>query len=48
MMEAVSSPETSISFYQNTRRNIIEDSHFQPALRAAHWIAQALREAGIL
>jgi hypothetical protein len=27
MMEAVSTSETSVSFYQTTRRNIAEDSH---------------------
>jgi hypothetical protein len=27
MMEAVSSSETSVNFYQTTRRNIPEDSH---------------------
>jgi hypothetical protein len=27
MMEAVSTPETSDSFYENTQRNIPEDSH---------------------
>jgi hypothetical protein len=27
MMEAVSTSETSVSFYQNTRRIIPEDSH---------------------
>jgi hypothetical protein len=28
VMEAVSTPETSVNFYQSTRRNIPEDSHF--------------------
>jgi transposase-like protein len=28
MMEAVSISETSVNFYQTTRRNIPEDSHF--------------------
>jgi hypothetical protein len=27
MMEAVSTSETSVNFYQTTRRNIPEDSH---------------------
>jgi hypothetical protein len=27
MMEAVSISETSVNFYENTRRNITEDSH---------------------
>jgi hypothetical protein len=27
MMEAASTPETSVNFYQNTRFNIPEDSH---------------------
>jgi hypothetical protein len=27
-MEAVSTSETSVNFYQTTRRNIPEDSHF--------------------
>jgi hypothetical protein len=29
MMEAVSTPETSVNFYQATWRNIPEDSHLQ-------------------
>jgi hypothetical protein len=29
MMEAASTSETSINFYQTTRRNIPEDSHLQ-------------------
>jgi hypothetical protein len=29
MMEAVSISETSVNFYQTTRRNIPEDSHLQ-------------------
>jgi hypothetical protein len=28
MMEAVSTYETSVNFYQTTRRNIPEESHF--------------------
>jgi hypothetical protein len=28
-MEAVSTSETSVNFYQTTRRNIPEDSHLQ-------------------
>jgi hypothetical protein len=28
MMEAASTSETSVSFYESTRRNIPEDSHF--------------------
>jgi hypothetical protein len=27
MMEAVSTSETSVNFYETTRRNILEDSH---------------------
>jgi hypothetical protein len=27
-MEAVSTSETSVNFYQTTRRNITEDGHF--------------------
>jgi hypothetical protein len=33
MMEAVSTPETSVNFYQTTRRNITEDSHLQQAFK---------------
>jgi hypothetical protein len=33
MMEAVSTPETSVNFYQITRRNIPEDSHLQATLK---------------
>jgi hypothetical protein len=29
LMEAASASETSVSFYQTTRRNIPEDSHFK-------------------
>jgi hypothetical protein len=29
MMEAASTSETSVNFYQTTRRNIPEDSHFR-------------------
>jgi hypothetical protein len=29
MMEAVSTSETSVNFYQTKRRNILEDSHLQ-------------------
>jgi hypothetical protein len=29
MMEAASTSETSVNFYQTTRRNIPEDSHLQ-------------------
>jgi hypothetical protein len=29
MMEAASTSETSVNFYQTTRRNISEDSHLQ-------------------
>jgi hypothetical protein len=29
MMEAESTSETSLSFYQNTRRNIPEDGHVE-------------------
>jgi hypothetical protein len=29
MMEAASTYETSVNFYQTTRRNIPEDGHFQ-------------------
>jgi hypothetical protein len=29
MMEAASTSETSLKFYQTTRRNNTEDSHFQ-------------------
>jgi hypothetical protein len=32
-MEAVNIPETSVSFYQTTRRNIPEDSYFHTCLR---------------
>jgi hypothetical protein len=28
MMEAANTSETSVNFYQTTRRNIPEDSHF--------------------
>jgi hypothetical protein len=31
IMEAVITPETSINFYQTTRRNKPEDSHLQAA-----------------
>jgi hypothetical protein len=31
MMEAVSTPETSVNFYETTRRNIPEDSHLHTA-----------------
>jgi hypothetical protein len=31
-MEAVSTSETSVNFYQTTRRNIPEDSHFRLAV----------------
>jgi hypothetical protein len=30
MMEPASTSETSVNFYQSTRRNIPEDSSFQP------------------
>jgi hypothetical protein len=30
---AASTSETSVNFYQNTRRNNPEDSHLQPVLR---------------
>jgi hypothetical protein len=30
MMEAVSTSETSVSFYKTTRRNIPKDSHHRP------------------
>jgi hypothetical protein len=33
MMEAVSTPETSVNIYQTTRRNIPEDSHFHTRRR---------------
>jgi hypothetical protein len=33
MMEAVTSSETSVTFYQTTRRNIPEDSHLDPRRR---------------
>jgi hypothetical protein len=29
-MEAVSTSETSLTFYQTTRRNIPQDNHFEP------------------
>jgi hypothetical protein len=32
MMEAVSTSETSVNFYQNTRRSISEDSHLETKL----------------
>jgi hypothetical protein len=32
MMQAVSTSQTSINLYQNTRRNIAEDSHLQSLL----------------
>jgi hypothetical protein len=33
MVEAGSNSETPVTFYQNTRRNIPEDSHFHTAVR---------------
>jgi hypothetical protein len=33
MMEAASTPETSVSFYQTTRRNNPEDSHLHTRRR---------------
>jgi hypothetical protein len=33
MMEAVSTSETSVNFYQTTWRKIPEDSHFQAYIR---------------
>jgi hypothetical protein len=33
MMEAVSTSETSVNFYQTTRRNIPEDSHLRTRRR---------------
>jgi hypothetical protein len=33
MMEAVSTSETSVNFYQTTRRNIPEDSHLRKSGR---------------
>jgi hypothetical protein len=33
MMETVSTSETSVNFYQTTRRNILEDSNFHTRLR---------------
>jgi hypothetical protein len=35
MMEAVSTPETSVNFYQTTRRNIPEDSHLEIGCRSS-------------
>jgi hypothetical protein len=35
MMEAVRTSETSVNFYQSTRRNIPEDSHLD--LLASHY-----------
>jgi hypothetical protein len=29
MMKAVNTPETSVTFYENTRQNIQEDIHLQ-------------------
>jgi hypothetical protein len=33
MMEAISTSETYVNFYQNTRRNIPEDSHLHTRRR---------------
>jgi hypothetical protein len=33
LMEAVSTSETSVHFYQNIRRNIPEDGHLQAKLQ---------------
>jgi hypothetical protein len=33
MMEATSTSETSVNFYQTTRRNIAEDSHLHTRCR---------------
>jgi hypothetical protein len=33
MMEAVSTSETSVNFYQTTRRNILQDSHIRTRRR---------------
>jgi hypothetical protein len=35
MMEAVSTYETSVNFYQTARRNIRDDSHLNPILVSA-------------
>jgi hypothetical protein len=32
MIEAINTFETSLNFYQTTRRNILEDSHFNTVL----------------
>jgi hypothetical protein len=37
MMEAASTSETSVNFYQTTWHNIPEDSHFSPTLDVLQW-----------
>jgi hypothetical protein len=39
MMEAVSTSETSVNFYDTTRRNIPEDSHLQKQISPSEVLA---------
>jgi hypothetical protein len=41
MMEAAGASETSVNFYQTTRRNVPEDSHLRTRCREnlkCHWL----------
>jgi hypothetical protein len=44
MMEAVSTSETSVDFYQTTRRNIPKDSHFHIRRRKSMSTKRDLRK----
>jgi hypothetical protein len=43
MMEAARTSETSVNFYQTTRRNIPEDSHLQRIWNFPLWYAEVIK-----